>query len=47
MKESGQSQVYGQTAPASKMTWAVPALVATVVAVPVFVLLSVIEWLWL
>ena len=40
------SKVYGVLVPAPRMTKAAAFLLATALAIPVFVLLSVIDWLW-
>ncbi|WP_165929149.1 hypothetical protein [Shimia isoporae] len=47
MKNSEQSSVYGLTAKGPKVTLAAAVLVAAIVSVPVFLILSVFEWIWL
>ncbi|MDG1472400.1 MAG: hypothetical protein P8Q26_12685 [Ascidiaceihabitans sp.] len=39
--------VYDITAPVQRMTKTAAFLVATALSIPVFIMLSVIEWLWL
>ncbi|WP_300030894.1 hypothetical protein [uncultured Roseobacter sp.] len=45
MKKS--ETVFGICAPAPRMTKTAAFLLATVLSVPVFVVLTVIDWLWL
>ncbi|MBO9402212.1 hypothetical protein J7412_15420 [Shimia sp. R9_3] len=47
MRKSKQTPVYGQTAPSAKWTKAAALLLAIGLSIPVFLVLSVIEWLWL
>lgn len=47
MKKTAASSVYGQTAPTPKVTLAAAVLLAAVLSVPVFVVLTVVEWIWL
>ena len=42
-----KNAVYGQKIPVQRMTKTAALLLATVLAVPVFLILSVIDWLWL
>ena len=47
MRKSEQFPVMGQIAPGPKWTKASALLLASALALPVFVILSVVEWLWL
>ena len=42
-----KNKVYGQNIPVQRMTKTAAVLLATVLAVPVFIILSLIDWLWL
>ncbi|MFT6023733.1 MAG: hypothetical protein ACI9PY_001851 [Ascidiaceihabitans sp.] len=42
-----KTPVYGLTARVQRMTKTAAFLLATVLSIPVFVILSVIDWLWL
>ncbi len=47
MRKTASTPVYGQTAPTPKVTLAAAVLLACVVSVPVFLVLTAVEWVCL
>lgn len=47
MRKAKHTPVYGQTAASAKWTKSAALSLATGLSVPVFLVLSVIDWLWL